>query len=118
MRPRSGSGRCAACVPACLALAAHAEDDCEYADEHCAELPLYGIKLVVIDAGGGRSRVLGKPAQKTLTANGFVCAPSKSLLQEAEFDVRRSGDRHRDRRRTHGYLAAHPMAARRTCGLG
>lgn len=80
-------------VSACLlASPAHAiGDDCRFRAERGGGVDLAGVEKVVVRAGAGDLKIVGREDARRLEARGQACAYSEELLAKIELSVRREG---------------------------
>jgi hypothetical protein len=67
-------------------------DFCEFSADRSAAIPSAGATKLVIAAGAGDLVVRGDDAAREVSANGRVCASSRTLLEQAQVKIRREGN--------------------------
>ena len=81
-----------ALVFAALACQGCVEGGCNYNADRNAELPMEGVKRIVIDASLGTLDVRGEPARSMLAVKGRACAAREATLDEIKLETERVGD--------------------------
>ena len=66
-------------------------DDCKFRAERAGAVDAKGIEKVVIRAGAGDMKIVGRANAARVEANGTACAGKQSLLDAAQINVRREG---------------------------
>jgi DUF4097 and DUF4098 domain-containing protein YvlB len=67
-------------------------DDCDFRAERAAGVDAKGIEKVVIRAGAGDMKVIGRSNAVRVEARGTACAGKQELLDVAQISVRREGN--------------------------
>lgn len=67
-------------------------DDCEFRAERAAGVDAKGIEKVVIRAGAGDMKVIGRTNAVRVEARGSACAGKQALLDSTQISVRRDGN--------------------------
>lgn len=75
-----------------VSLAGQAQDDCRYTDERNATIDAAAARRLVVDAGAGSLKIIGKAGQKNVVIRGKACASSKEVLDRIKLDSRRDGN--------------------------
>jgi len=66
-------------------------DDCEFRADRAAGLDAKGVEKVVIKAGAGDLKVVGRTNAVRIEARGVACAGTQALLDSAQIVARREG---------------------------
>jgi len=74
------------------AIAMAAEDDCKLRADRAAGADAKGVEKVVIRAGAGDLKVVGRPNATRIEARGIACAGKQEMLDAAQISVRREGN--------------------------
>ena len=72
------------------AMASH--DDCKLRAERAAGVDAKGVEKVVIRAGAGDLKVVGRSSATRIEARGVACAGKQEMLDAAQISVRREGN--------------------------
>src|SRR4249919_3449253 len=67
-------------------------NDCEFRADRAAGLDAKGVEKVVIRAGAGDMKVIGRGNAVRIEARGVACAAKQELLDAAQISVRREGN--------------------------
>lgn len=67
-------------------------DDCKFTAERAGGVDAKGVEKVVIRAGAGDMKVVGRSTAVRIEARGVACAAKQSLLDETQLSVRREGN--------------------------
>jgi putative adhesin len=67
-------------------------DDCNFKAERAAGVDAKGVEKVVIRAGAGDMKVIGRSNAVRVEARGTACAGKQALLDAAQISVRREGN--------------------------
>jgi DUF4097 and DUF4098 domain-containing protein YvlB len=93
MRLRTGLTACGLMV---LALAPAVSlawgDGCKFSAERAAGIDAKGVEKVVIRAGAGDLKVIGRGSAVRIEARGTACAGKQELLDQTQISVRREGN--------------------------
>src|SRR3954470_8814723 len=68
------------------------DDDCKFRAERAAGVDAKGIEKVVIHAGAGDMKVIGRTNAVRVEARGTACAGKQDLLDAAQISIRREGN--------------------------
>lgn len=74
------------------AASAALADDCKFAAERAAGVEASGVEKVIIRAGAGDMKVVGRANAVRIEARGAACAASQELLDATQVSVRREGN--------------------------
>jgi DUF4097 and DUF4098 domain-containing protein YvlB len=67
-------------------------DGCEFRAERAAGVDAKGVEKVVIRAGAGDMKVIGRPNGVRVEARGVACATKQELIDSTQISVRREGN--------------------------
>jgi DUF4097 and DUF4098 domain-containing protein YvlB len=67
-------------------------DDCKFKADRAGGVDAAGVEKVVIRAGAGDMKVVGRDNAVRIEARGFACAAKQELLDAAKINVRREGN--------------------------
>lgn len=67
-------------------------DGCEFTADRAAGIDARGVSKVIIRAGAGDMKVLGRTSAQRIEARGVACATKQDLLDAIQISVRREGD--------------------------
>jgi DUF4097 and DUF4098 domain-containing protein YvlB len=67
-------------------------DDCEFTADRAGGLDAKGVEKVVIRAGAGDMKVVGRSNAVRIEARGVACAAKQDLLDKTQVSVRREGN--------------------------
>ena len=74
------------------ATAMASEDDCKLRADRAAGIDATGVEKVVIRAGAGDLKVVGRANANRIEARGVACAGKQEMLDAAQVSVRREGN--------------------------
>jgi DUF4097 and DUF4098 domain-containing protein YvlB len=74
-----------------LPLAAQDHDECRHEAQRSATVDASGARRLIVGAGSGSLKIVGRPGINTVRITGRACASSTALLNEIKLSARRSG---------------------------
>src|SRR5207253_4583917 len=74
-----------------VTVAGSVPDDCRYQDDRNATIDAASARLLVVQAGAGSLKIVGKAGQKNIVIRGKACASSKDMLDRIKLESRRDG---------------------------